>query len=1410
MRTILKTILFLQILYCTYGGIKANAETIEQSRQQNYTDSIFKDMEICRFNKNFGEIQTIHQDEEGYIWIGTRLGLYRYDGFQAKRYKNSFKRPTLLSSNKINCLGDAENELWIGTDKGLNRMNLKNGESKQYHFNDFINCDYINRLLIIKSAEGKMKQMWVGTEGGLYVYDPDTDSFTFLCDQRGNSVVPHCAVKSLFEDHKGYIWIGTWDKGLFRYDQKKKEFYSMPKFNDLNSAHVVFEDKKSRLWVGTWGKGIYLINNPHDTNKPLDFKNFMVENTGGMLSSNIIYTLTEDPYTGLLWIGTWKGLMFYANEQFYSIPEDKMPSPTFFNFGASELLRDRNGNIWLNASSTRLVSISVRPKNFTNHLLPQPLQEADGINCITYDHGGNTWIGLERNGIICTNRQNGTQAYTKDIPAMKGMKTPSKVNTIYETKDSSLLIGTTSNGMIKISKDKQHAVVSDKSNTPWLPDNCIYAFTEDNNGNLLIGTWKGLCIMYRNGKGLTFRSESLTDLESAQVRHIMLSTDGTIWLSTKNKGIIQLKGNVHNPQSLRMRIYSHPLDTEMQIPEANKMLQDSKGRIWACSLETGLMLYDEKRDGFVCVNRQYGIPDDDICSIEEGKDGALWISSRQDIMCLQLKSDGSFAKLRYIPNSNELVDNDFGKGISCQYGNKEICFGGTRGYTTVTDKQQSPQEHCMETSITDIKIFNTSLELLPVDERNEISEFLPPYTDNIKLSHSQNDLTIEFSSLSYNHQQESRFAYMLEGHDKEWVYLEAGLHSAYFSNLPSGTYTFHLKSTDANGIWRDNTKQIKITILPPLWLRWEAIVLYAILLAAICYFLLRHLKQRERQRRELQLVRLANEKIEELNHKKLQFFTNITHDLMTPLTVVQATVSELEMECPQKSESYRIIQNNLSRQMRLLQQILEFRKAETGNLQLKVSKGDIAAFCQKEIESIDPLMKRKKLHLSLLCSPESIIGYFDSDALDKILYNLLSNSAKYTEAMGYVQVTLTYGEEAGFIKLTVKDNGKGIPASKQADLFKRFYEGEHRKFNTYGTGIGLSLTKDLVNLHHGSIHVESKENEGTTFTVILPIEQTSFTEEEIDDSPLYIEPKEEDYLNEENGQQTAGKPATSHTASEERKNIIGEEDGDMSISSKSHTLLIVEDNDELITLMKRLLQNTYHVITAYNGAEAIEIMENEHIDLVVTDVMMPVLNGIELLRHLRSTPKFNDCPVIMLTAKRNEQDRAEAYEAGADAYITKPFHLSVLQARIQNLLLRKEKAVKEMRNKIFDGLGELDITDADEEFMRKCVNCVNKHLSDANFDQQVFADETGNSKSGLYKKLKVLTGMNTSAFIRNVRMKAACEIALANPTIRISDLAYSVGYNDPKYFSSCFKKDFGMIPSEYIKMRQEKEAGQET
>lgn len=555
-------------------------------------------------------------------------------------------------------------------------------------------------------------------------------------------------------------------------------------------------------------------------------------------------------------------------------------------------------------------------------------------------------------------------------------------------------------------------------------------------------------------------------------------------------------------------------------------------------------------------------------------------------------------------------------------------------------------------------------------------------------------------------------------------------------------------------------------------------MLYVIIVSVIGVSIYRTAKNRILLRNALRLREIEKAKAEELNHAKLQFFTNITHELLTPLTIISATVDELKTQAPSHNDLYTVMNSNIQRLIRLLQQILEFRKAETGNLKLRVSPGDIAAFVKNAAESFQPLVKKRKIHFSFLCDPESMIGYFDMDKLDKILYNLLSNAAKYNKEDGFIQVSLSYDEtDKDFVLLKIKDNGKGISKEKQKNLFKRFYEGDYRKFNTIGTGIGLSLTKDLVELHGGTISVESEVDHGTEFMVRIPIERSYYDEEQIDDEAISLMQNSVNYED------------TQEDADVETQEV----------TIKANTILLVEDNGELLHLMTKLLSREYNVFTAQNGKEGIAVLEKEDVDLIVSDVMMPEMDGIEFCKYVKGHLEMSHIPMILLTAKNKEEDRAEAYEIGADAFISKPFNLTVLHARIRNLLKYKERMARDFKNQIVFEVKDLNYTSLDEDFIQRAIHCVNNHLEDPNFDQAQFADEMRTSKSTLYKKLKSLAGLNTSSFIRNVRLKAACRIMEEKGTnVRVSELAYAVGFNDPKYFSSCFKKEFDMLPSEYI------------
>ena len=731
----------------------------------------------------------------------------------------------------------------------------------------------------------------------------------------------------------------------------------------------------------------------------------------------------------------------------------------------------------------------------------------------------------------------------------------------------------------------------------------------------------------------------------------------------------------------------------------------------------------------------------------------------------------------HIYTSADGLQDNFIVNSSCSR-NGELFFGGHKGYNSFfPDKMEIPSQ---ETNflITDIKIFNHSFSNLPVELQQKISPVMPTYTSKIELPHKYNNFSIEFAALTYKNPELNRYAYRLQNFDRDWQYTDADRRFAYYNNLPSGTYTFQLKATNENGEWSGYVRELTVVVLPPFWATWWAYLLYVIIVSVIGVSIYRTAKNRILLRNALRLREIEKAKAEELNHAKLQFFTNITHELLTPLTIISATVDELKTQAPSHNDLYTVMNSNIQRLIRLLQQILEFRKAETGNLKLRVSPGDIAAFVKNAAESFQPLVKKRKIHFSFLCDPESMIGYFDMDKLDKILYNLLSNAAKYNKEDGFIQVSLSYDEtDKDFILLKIKDNGKGISKEKQKNLFKRFYEGDYRKFNTIGTGIGLSLTKDLVELHEGTISVESEVDHGTEFMVRIPIERSYYDEEQIDDEAISLMQNPVNYED------------TQEDADVETQEV----------TIKANTILLVEDNGELLHLMTKLLSREYNVFTAQNGKEGIAVLEKEDVDLIVSDVMMPEMDGIEFCKYVKGHLEMSHIPMILLTAKNKEEDRAEAYEIGADAFISKPFNLTVLHARIRNLLKYKERMARDFKNQIVFEVKDLNYTSLDEDFIQRAIHCVNNHLEDPNFDQAQFADEMRTSKSTLYKKLKSLAGLNTSSFIRNVRLKAACRIMEEKGTnVRVSELAYAVGFNDPKYFSSCFKKEFDMLPSEYI------------
>lgn len=538
-------------------------------------------------------------------------------------------------------------------------------------------------------------------------------------------------------------------------------------------------------------------------------------------------------------------------------------------------------------------------------------------------------------------------------------------------------------------------------------------------------------------------------------------------------------------------------------------------------------------------------------------------------------------------------------------------------------------------------------------------------------------------------------------------------------------------------------------------------------------------------------------------------YTNITHELLTPLTVISASVERLRTKDPSQAADYDLMQLNIERMVRLLQQILETSKSQSGELKLRVARGDVMHYIQQTALCIEPLMAKHGLNFTISCKPESMMGWIDTDKLDKIIYNLLSNAGKYTPDNGKVELEVCTNKRFDHIIIKVRDNGIGIPKEKQSHLFRRFYDGAYREMQTLGTGLGLSLTRDLVYLHGGEISCESEEGKGTTFTVVLPINKESFNASQID---------EQNTIDINNARSVILDLTTRM-----KKTDLPQEQDDISTSvdDDSYKLLIVEDNVELLMLMQQLFSRDYHVLTAPNGKEALKIIREHELDLIISDVMMPVMDGHELTKRLKNDPDTRHLPIILLTAKTQEEDREEALSIGADDYVTKPFKMRDLELRINNIIENRKRLQREFRKQTAEELEETvaktvaktvvkAVTEVsaetgaeadpngDQEFLARAFECVHQHLEDGDYDRDAFATDMGSSASTLYNRLRSLTGMNISSFIRDIRMKEAQRLARRQPDIRVSDLAYSVGFQDPKYFSTAFKKEFGVTPTEFL------------
>lgn len=1309
-------------------------------------------------------------DHRGVLWIGTDNGLKSYDGYQVRTYRSDAYSPHLLPNNTVRSLAeDKDNRLWVGTRNGLLRLDLRTGAVTTFHLPGE------DQRIIYSLYVDPQGQLWVGTDGGLSVFDRKTQRFYTYTNKNSWLVTPegkrkrmtYYSVKSMVQAPNGDLIIGTWSSDLLRLRRGTHTFLRYPAFNAIHSAYSLCYDHRGRLWAGSWGSGVARVDNPDNVRHPI-VKTYPFT-TGNF---DIFLSIVEDPVSHNLWAATREGICtLNTNDDMAQWQQITNIDGTSLNYSNS-IATDLSGNIWVLTQNNGVIQTTFERTPFRCYDLDMG-QQSFPVNFVSslYTPDGNTfWLGLNPYGIARFDRQTGTTLFNHDIPGFSNIPAgalSTSFSSIVRRSNGDLWFADNNYGII-VKKAQGDAKVLDMSNTPWMKENFVNTIFESRKHILWIGQRSALSMVLPDGRGfpVTLRQGN-RDISNCDIRGISEDRQGNIWLATDNEGIICVVKPDSRHARMTVRQYSPRLGN-FAVDDATNCLQDRAGRLWAISNSGGLFLYNAADNRFEAKNRDYHFTGDRILAIAQDSKGNLWLTSDRGLIRLCLDKDNKPTDVNYYTREDGLGDLLFSENSIATFG-REIYLGSRQGFIAFdpsTMAKNQPKNYRL--IITDIVINDEPWrQMTDSTLRQRISEESPSFTRRVTLPTSVKKISFDFALLSYGNARKNIYSYMLQGYDDDWKYCAGGSHSATYQNLPSGTYHLRVRAADSNGQWQEMDYRVTVRVLPPWYASWWAYLIYIVLLFAATFAAIRWYREHLRTQNRLRMGVVL---------------TNITHELLTPLTVIYATIYKLRSQAPQYEDEYQVIDNNIQRTKRLLTQILEVRKSQAGQLRLKVSRGDLAAFVSNVVEEIRPMAEQKHISLETSLPEKEKAAWFDSDKLDKILYNLLSNAIKYNRNDGHILLSLDIKEQEAVI--SVKDNGIGMDKKQLNHLYTRFFDGDYRRQNTGGTGIGLALVHELVTLHHGSIQCKSSRGVGTTFTVTIPINKKAYPQQEIDTSVI----------------SKAVDNETMRSLTDDSTPTPGIKQERVVVKANVPTMLIVEDNADLLELMKQALSKHYRVVTAKNGKQAWNVIQKEPLDIVVSDVMMPIMDGIELTRLIKNDQSFWQLPVILLTAKDRQEDENEGYAIGADAYITKPFSFEELTLRADMLIANRQKVWDNARQEAkFRQTEEkaTSVSDPDKAFMMRATQIVMEHLDDTAFDRETFAKEMLVSSSTLYNKVHAITGKTVVEFVNSIRLEEAAKILRAEPTITIVDLAARVGFNTPKYFSRCFRKQFGVLPKGY-------------
>jgi ligand-binding sensor domain-containing protein/signal transduction histidine kinase/DNA-binding NarL/FixJ family response regulator len=1324
----------------------------------------------------------VTQDADGFMWFGTRDGLNRYDSRSIKTYRNETTNARSISSNSIHCLlVDSQQQLWVGTNEGLNVYHADADNFTRSKLNPDSDEGARNNHIaaIHEAANGTI---WIGTHGGLSkVISRDPLRYIhFRYDNTNTNSLLDNEIRALNTDRGGNLWIGT-TKGVSKLTETADGNYIFTNY-PLHSTHIqgkswvngILQDDMGNILIATEQNGIQILNPQTGQIAPFNFYN----RDGRSIET--VRVMQRHGHT--LWIGTLEGMYLYdlQRKTFHLYKNDPDDNLSLSDNSVRSVYRDRSGTYWIGTFYGGVNYYSPLSRQFDKiDVTDQQNRKIYKIaGAMLTDHQNNLWIGTDGNGLFCQDAKGKKILQLKHQPDDVNSISHNKVKCILQDDDNGIWIGTI-NGLnyYDFRYKTIHRYFHNASDTTSLPDDRVYDLAKDSEGNIWVGTYRGgLCKLNKETKTFErfgYRANDTTSLSSDGITYIYEDSGNNLWVGT-------ISGLNKKPKGK---------DTFIRFVNANNqnnmyalcIYEDKQKRLWIGTRDEGLKLKEKDNAIFRTFTAADGLAGNSVSGMLEDSKGFLWISTENGLSRL----DPTTLTFKNYNKNDGLICSEFNFNSFHKDRYGFMYFGGYNGIVKFHPDSIQQNTASPALTFTRLKLFN---EEVYIDSTgNGILHQNLSHTTGLVFKYAQNIFSIEFASLSFIHPGKNKYAYKLEGFEEQWNYVSEPV--ATYMNLRPGHYTLLAKGSNNDGVWNAEPIRLSITVLPPLWKTWWAYGIYGAIILLLVYALLRFNKMRWKLTHDLKIEQMEKEQQEKLHKAKLNFFTNIAHEIRTPLTLI---VSPLELTLeryPNDSfvqKQLHIVKSNTNRLVRLINQLLDFQKQESGTLKLRLAHGNIVTLLKETIFSFSEYAHTRNIQLDLHAPQEVIYLDFDRDELEKVFCNLLYNAFKFTPGGGRVSITVTLEHEAqadkkSFVKIILEDNGIGIGQADLPKIFNRFFQVENSGMRESGFGIGLSLTKGIIDLHGGTIAAESDEaalgqSGFTRFIITLPVHPSVSTEQ----NAIFQDILSQKFITPE----PTITSAENETNNKQKQNHLYE-------------VLIVEDNVEIRHCIRNILSPYYNIHEAANGVEALALTKRSIPDLIISDIAMPEMDGLEFTQQVKHDERTQHIPVILLTARDTTEHHLEGIDKGADDYITKPFHSRLLLSKIRNLLTVRDKLKEKYQKIVTLEPRHEEVEDPDNKFLQRLMRILDDNINDADFNVAKLVTEIGMSRPVLFRKVKILTGMSVIDLIRSTRLKKA-EMLLRQKKMSISEVAFTVGFNDPKYFSKSFHAQFGTTPSKYM------------